>query len=141
MAVGERVVRVGVGAFVVSDHKVLLLRRCGSHGEGTWGLPGGHQEFGETPEQTAVREVAEETGLNVIETRRMGFTDDQMLDIDRHYITLFIGCDVSTGVAQIMEPDKATDLGWFTIDELRTRDDLFAPLQNFLEQHLDFSLT
>ena len=43
-------VRVGVGA-VVSEHgRVLVMRRAGSHGAGLWGLPGGHQEFGESPE-------------------------------------------------------------------------------------------
>nr|WP_296375063.1 NUDIX domain-containing protein [Pseudonocardia sp.] len=126
-------VRVGVGAVVAQDGRWLVLRRTGAHGAGTWGLPGGHQEFGESPEETAVREVAEETGLDVRATARLGFTDDPMPEIGRHYVTLFVACEVLGGEARITEPDKATDLAWTTPDELRARDDLFAPLRRFLD--------
>jgi 8-oxo-dGTP diphosphatase len=111
-----------------------VLRRAGAHGAGTWGLPGGHQEFGESPEQTAVRETAEETGLTVVARARSGFTDDPMPEIGRHYVTLFIACARVAGEARITEPGKATELAWLTRDELRgRRDELFAPLRRFLE--------
>lgn len=127
-------VRVGVAAVVADGERWLVLRRAGAHGAGTWGLPGGHQEFGESPEQTAVREVAEETGLTVVATARLGFTDDPMPEIGRHYVTLFVACDRVGGEARITEPDKATDLAWVTPDDLRARADLFAPLRRFLDQ-------
>jgi 8-oxo-dGTP diphosphatase len=126
-------VRVGVAAVVADGARVLVLRRAGAHGAGTWGLPGGHQEFGESPEETAVREVAEETGLTVAATARLGFTDDPMPDVDRHYVTLFLACTRTAGAARILEPDRATELAWMTVDELRARDrELFAPLRRFL---------
>ena len=125
-------VRVGVAAVVADNGRWLVLRRAGAHGAGTWGLPGGHQEFGESPEQTAVREVAEETGLQVVATARLGFTDDPMPEIGRHYVTLFLACEPVAGEARVAEPDKATELAWLTPDELRARDDLFAPLRRFL---------
>jgi 8-oxo-dGTP diphosphatase len=127
-------VRVGVGA-VVSEHgRVLVMRRAGSHGAGLWGLPGGHQEFGESPEDTAVREVAEETGLVVAPAARLGFTDDPMPEIGRHYVTLFVACTRLAGTPRLMEPEKATELAWLSPDELHARRDaLFAPLARCLD--------
>ena len=130
-------VRVGVGAVVVEDGRVLVMRRAGAHGAGLWGLPGGHQEFGESPERTAVREVAEETGLVVDVTARLGFTDDPMPDIGRHYVTLFLACSRITGEPRLMEPEKATALDWLTIGELQARrNELFVPLRHCLDDGL-----
>jgi len=130
-------VQVGVAAVVVDGGRVLVLRRAGAHGAGTWGLPGGHQEFGESPEDTAVRETAEETGLVVRPTARLGFTDDPMPEIGRHYVTLFISCTSTGGAPELREPEKATALTWLTPDELRVRRrELFAPLGRFLDAGL-----
>jgi 8-oxo-dGTP diphosphatase len=113
------------------------MRRAGSHGAGMWGLPGGHQEFGESPEDTAVREVAEETGLVVTPTARLGFTDDPMPEVGRHYVTLFIACARLGGRPQLMEPDKASELAWLSPTELHARrTELFAPLARCLKAGL-----
>jgi 8-oxo-dGTP diphosphatase len=50
-------------AVILRDQKVLLVRRASALGKGLWSLPGGKAEMNETAEQTAIREVAEETGL------------------------------------------------------------------------------
>jgi 8-oxo-dGTP diphosphatase len=126
-------VRVGVAAVVEDGGRWLVLRRRGSHGAGTWGLPGGHQELGESPEATAVRETAEETGLTVVATARLGFTDDPMPEEGRHYVTLFVACSPVAGEARVAEPDKAGELAWRTPAELREHpEELFAPLRRFL---------
>jgi 8-oxo-dGTP diphosphatase len=130
-------IRVGVGAVVRAHGRVLVMRRAGVLGGGTWGIPGGHQEYGESPENTAVRETAEETGLVVVPTARLGFTDDPMPEIGRHYVTLFVACTPVGGEPRLCEPDKATELAWCSPDELRERrDQLFAPLGRCLDAGL-----
>ncbi len=54
---------VGVGVIVIRNGGILLGKRIGSHGAGTWALPGGHLEYAERIEDCAAREVLEETGL------------------------------------------------------------------------------
>ncbi len=58
-------VRVGVGVFVFKGGEFLVLQRQGAHGAGTWSVPGGHLEAQESFEETARREVHEETGVEM----------------------------------------------------------------------------
>ena len=66
--------RVGVGVIVVRGGLVLLGQRLGSHGAGTWALPGGNLEFGESVEACARRELLEETGLHLTSVRPAPFS-------------------------------------------------------------------
>lgn len=129
-------VRVGVAAVIENAGRLLVLRRQGSHGAGTWALPGGHQELGEAPAETAVRETFEETGITVEVTQPLGFTDDQMLEVGKHYVTLFMQCRWLGGEPKILEPEKASAVAWFSPAELRSMgDEVFGPLRRFLDEH------
>jgi 8-oxo-dGTP diphosphatase len=64
--------QVGIGVFLVKGGKILLGRRKGAHGEGEYALPGGHLELGETFEECALRELAEEAGPK-IKVKRVSF--------------------------------------------------------------------
>jgi 8-oxo-dGTP diphosphatase len=68
--------QVGVGVLIVENGRVLLGKRKGSDGAGTWSAPGGHLEFGETVEACARREVLEETGLQLQDLRLGPFTSN-----------------------------------------------------------------
>ncbi|WP_374765174.1 NUDIX hydrolase [Yunchengibacter salinarum] len=57
--------RVAVGALVVRERQVLMIKRGRPPRQGEWSIPGGKQEWGETVRETLVREVREETGLTV----------------------------------------------------------------------------
>lgn len=132
----EKIIRVGVGVIVVRNKKILLGRRIGSHGSNTWSLPGGHMEFFETPEETAIREVKEETNLDVSDIQRVGFTNDLFADENKHYVTLFVKAGCESGELKLMEPNKCLEWGWFSLDKLP--EPLFLPLKNFIEEHMNF---
>jgi len=114
----EKNARVGIGIFVFKDSKFLMMQRHGAHGAGTWATPGGHLEFGESFEDTARREVREETGLNIKNIRFGAVTNDLFKDEDKHYVTVWMLSDWESGIPRIDEPDKCIDQKWCTFDTL-----------------------
>ena len=124
--------KVGIGVIVMKDGRFLMGWRKASHGSGTWCPPGGHLEYGETPEECAIRETLEETGVN-IKNVRFGFaTNDIFESDDKHYITLNMLADWESGEPRAMEPGKATKWRWFSWDEIP--DKVFLTVQNMLKQ-------
>ncbi len=125
--------QVGIGVLIFREGKFLLGRRKGSHGEGDWSAPGGHLEFGETPEACAKRETQEETGLDCGELMAGPFVSNVFPEIQKHYITLFMLSQQSTGEPVLLEPEKCEGWQWFSPDSLP--EPLFAPLKTLFEQH------
>lgn len=123
--------RVGVGVFVFKDGKFLIGQRRGAHGEGSWSVPGGHLEFGESPEQTAAREVLEETGLEIDNVAFAAVTNDVFEAEQKHYVTLWMRADWAGGEPTILEPDKFADQRWVGFDDLP--EPLFLPWQKLLQ--------
>ena len=122
---------VGIGVIVVRDGRVLIGKRKGSHGEGSWAFPGGHLEFRETWEQCAKREVLEETGIEIRNLRFGTATNDIFEKEDRHYITVFMVADYDSGTLEIKEPQKCEKWEWFSWDALPRP--LFIPFQNLMK--------
>jgi 8-oxo-dGTP diphosphatase len=122
--------RVGVGCIVRRDAEVLLVRRHGSHGEGTWSSPGGNLEFGEDPAVCAAREAAEETGVTVGTSRFVGVTNDVFGDEGKHYVTLWFEADYAAGEPTVRAHDELTEVAWF--HEGTLPEPLFLPLRNLL---------
>lgn len=119
---------VGIGIIILKDNKVLLLKRKGSHGTGTWAFIGGHLEQGETVEEGAKREVTEEVGVTIKNLKRAGYTEDFFKDEEKHYITLFIIAEIDRGKVKNMEPEKSTEVKWFDWDNFPKP--LFKPVSN-----------
>lgn len=68
-------VEVAVGAIVLRDDELLLVRRGRGPAAGEWSVPGGRVEFGEELHQAVVREVSEETGIDVVIERFLGWVE------------------------------------------------------------------
>jgi 8-oxo-dGTP diphosphatase len=123
-------VRVGIGVFVFKNGKFLMQQRKGSHGAGSWSVPGGHLEFSESFEDTARREVKEETGLEIKNVRFGAVTNDRFTDEDKHYVTVWMLSDWAGGNEHITEPDKCIAQEWHTFDDLPSP--LFLPWNQLL---------
>jgi len=103
------------GVVLVEKGRVLLVKRRWDPRAGSWCLPAGVMEAGETPEQTAVRELEEETGVIAQLTGLFGvyagFDDPRV----RAVLILYAG--VSTG-GTLRAGDDAIDLAWYPLDAL-----------------------
>jgi len=105
-------------------------KRINAHGSGTWALPGGHLEFGESIEECACREVLEETGLKLDKgsVRFLSATDDFMPNEaakegqveGKHYITMFmVGKRENEGQeAKNLEVNKCEGWEWVNWQDL-----------------------
>lgn len=122
--------RVGVGCLLFRDGKLLLVRRRGSHGEGTWSTPGGHLDPGESPAACAARETAEEIGIAPTRVEFVALTNDIFPEAGKHYVTIWMRGDPGTAQAAIREPREVSALGWFAPDELPTP--LFVSIRHLL---------
>ena len=135
-------VGVGFGVMILNENgQVLLGQRhedpekadSALHGEGTWTMPGGKFEFGETFEEAAARETEEETSIVVDQDKLqiISLTNDRVSDA--HFVTIGFLCTDFTGEAQVMEPDEITKWQWFDMDSLPSN--MFFPSVEVIEHY------
>ena len=125
--------KVGIGVLVVRDGKILLGERIGSLGSGTFSLPGGHLEFGEAFEQTAAREVREETGLENITIKELLSVSNDIA-YDKHYVTLCFLAESKEGEPYPAEPEKCRGWQWYDPDHLP--ENIFLPSKKAIQNWL-----
>lgn len=111
---------IGVGGVVISDGRVLLVRRAGPPLQGQWSIPGGILEVGETLIEGVRRELAEETGIDVgVRTLIEVF---ERIDRDApgnaqyHFVVLDYLCEVVRGIARA--GSDVTEVAWAAPSEL-----------------------
>jgi mutator protein MutT len=115
---------VGVGAVVISEGKILLEKRKNEPGKGKWSIPGGLVDLGESPEQAVIREVMEETCLEVDAPRLIDVVSDVSLDENGKVKYHFVIIDYIVNVKQ-GEPKAASDadaLKWVPFSEVEAYD-------------------
>lgn len=111
---------MGVGALIVNNDMIVLVRRRKEPAQGQWSIPGGLVEVGETLEEAVVREAFEETGLEVepkllVKVLERIFPDDQGR-IRYHYVLADYLCTVVGGTLEA--GSDVTDAVWANRSEL-----------------------
>ena len=114
---------VAVGAVILDAGRVLLVRRGQEPLKGEWSLPGGAVEVGETLEAALVREVCEETSLDVVVDRVLEVLDSIRHDADGraqyHYVIVDYACRVRAGTpTAAVRGTDADDVQWVPVEEL-----------------------
>lgn len=111
---------VAVGAVIIDGERVLLVRRANEPSKGEWSLPGGAVEVGETLEAALVREVREETCLDVTVGPVVEVLDrirrDAGARVEYHYVIVDYLCRVRGGVAAC--GSDAAEVRWAARDDL-----------------------
>ena len=107
--------KVGVGVLVEQDGKILLVRRMMEPERGKWSIPAGFLDSGEDPQETAVREAEEETGLHV--------TIDELVDVyynppSEGGATIFLLYHASLVGGTLAAGDDAEDAQFFSLTNL-----------------------
>jgi 8-oxo-dGTP diphosphatase len=110
-----------VGAIVIREAKVLLVKRGNPPGKGLWAIPGGRVKLGETLKEAAEREVMEETGV-IIRAKDTVYAFDLIEGDDQgrirfHYVIVDILADYVSG-----KPDPGSDAleaRWVSSQELK----------------------
>lgn len=114
---------VAVGAIILDAGRVLLVRRGQEPLKGEWSLPGGAVEAGETLQAALVREVREETSLDIIVGPVVEVLDSIRRDADGraeyHYVIIDYACRVRNGTSTAAaHGSDASDVLWVPVGEL-----------------------
>lgn len=116
--------KVGIGVILLKDDQVLLVRRGNPPRAGAWSLPGGKQELGETAQQTAKRELYEETGLNCGDLVFVGYVDsihrDKTGKIAFHYTILDFAARYNGGEPR--PADDVSEVAWVSPEQFDAYD-------------------
>ena len=111
---------VGVGAIIIEEDRVLLVKRARPPLQAQWSIPGGALEIGELIREAAVREAREETGLIIEPGELLGVYDRVLRDsqqrVQYHYVLIDFLCRRIGG--ELVAADDAAEVRWFSRREL-----------------------
>jgi 8-oxo-dGTP diphosphatase len=106
--------RLGCGAAIVGDGRLLLIKRLKAPEAGCWSLPGGKVDFGERVAEAVKREIAEELGLTIELTRPLGLVE--MIG-EEHWVSPIYEATIRSGEPVNREPAKHEGFVWADLDQ------------------------
>jgi len=126
----------GVGAVIIEEGKIALIKRGNEPAKGKWTIPGGLVELGESPEQAVIRETKEELELDVENPSLMDVVSqveyDEKRKVRYHYIIIDYFVHVKSGAASAAS--DAVELRWVLFDEVE-KYELTASFRRFFKQN------
>ena len=126
---------VAVGAIAVDEHRLLLIRRGHGPGAGLWSFPGGRVEPGETLHEAVVREAFEETRLEVVVDRFVGYVERFGDDpAPYHFLIMDFAVTVLDREQPPIAGDDAAEAMWVPFEDVGDLR-LVAGLFEFLTDH------
>lgn len=124
---------IGVSVILIHKKNLLLGLRKGSHGADTWGMPGGHIEWGESFYDCAKREIKEELGVGIdCNSSPFYVTNDFFKKENKHYVTVFVVAYIQEEKIKNNEPEKCSEWRW--VNYLELPQNLFLPVKNLIMQ-------
>jgi len=130
MKKGIDYIGVGCGALILNKKgKILLLKRGKNvqNESGTWSLPGGTVEFGESRHDAVIREIKEELGCTIKPLETLTVVDHFVPQERQHWITTIFTCIITDGIPQNVEPEKCDAAEWMGVEEIEK-----VPLANHM---------
>jgi len=139
--IDKKRVGAGFGVIVLDGNKVLMgLRNDDAvkadsdlRGEGTWCIPGGKLNYGETFEQGGIRETKEETDIDVHDIEVYCVQND--MNEHAHYMTIGMVAKKWSGTPKVTEPDEIVAWKWFDLDDLPKN--IFFPSRKCIEKYCE----
>ncbi|MGQ9551325.1 MAG: NUDIX hydrolase [Candidatus Bathycorpusculaceae bacterium] len=129
---------VGVGAVIICNGKILLGKRKNDPGKGKWSIPGGIVELGEDPEQTAIRETKEETGLEVDKPELIDVVSNVVADgkgkIKYHFVIVDYFLKLKRGALRAASDTE--ELRWVPLDVVE-KYDLTKTFREFFKRNYE----
>ncbi len=132
----------GCGVMVFNENNKLLLGLRSNneetadselHEEGTWTMPGGNIEYGETFEEAGIREAKEEADLDVTDLEVFCVQTDK--NEHAHYVSVGMIAHSFNGIPKVMEPGVILKWEWFDIDKLPNN--IFTPSKKTIDCYLN----
>ncbi|MCC7530025.1 MAG: NUDIX hydrolase [Candidatus Melainabacteria bacterium] len=124
-----------VSVIVISPEGKILLVRHRKGNRQYWVLPGGRLEYGETFAECAVREIKEETGLDVEVVRFLFLSEAIAPDRSRHIVNVYLKAKEIGGVLKVGNEPVLAGVDYIAIDELETLT-LFPPVAEYILKSL-----
>jgi 8-oxo-dGTP diphosphatase len=129
---------VGVGAVILQDGKIILVKRRAEPGKDRWSIPGGSVHLSEKVQDATVREAKEESGLDIeiVDDRPIGVFDSIVTDErgrTKYHFTLLEFLARPKG-GSLKAAEDAADARWVPLDEVK-KYDLTTSFRAFFEKH------